>query len=522
MRRTKTCWAITPCLLGAALVSSARADDCETTTPPEGQCPANPTPATHGEWEEFNGSKIICWDDPYKTVHAILLKTGNVLCFNDDDDTWMIDPGEPETIITLANSPVDGTVYCSGHAQLSDGRIFVAGGGQNYGPAHAQTRIFDPDALTWTEQDPIITGKRWYPTCTTTDRGHILIVGGVDNNDTNNSKNPLLFDASQQPGQQFTELDAEREVPWYPFTFQLSSGDFLMGGSHFWGSAGTTYPPVVTATLDTTIEQWTTISDPETDDIKGASAVMLGPQRVLKAGGTLSGDGAADCGNADVTDRVQMITMGPSIPSWTDVSPMNHARTYAYTIVLPDGKVLALGGCADGVSIYVPEMYDPDPPVDTWTDMACMDVDRGRHAVALLLPDGRIFVGGGDGSFGAHHNGQIFKPPYLFQPGTRPVIDIAPTEIYYNTPFKVTVGSSNAQNITDVSLIRLGAATHQYDHDQRFMWLHFMPVPQDPTNKLKIAAPPTGFVAPPGYYMLFILDDGVPSISEIVKVAKAP
>ena len=49
-----------------------------------------------------------------------------------------------------------------------------------------------------------------------------------------------------------------------------------------------------------------------------------------------------------------------------------------------------------------------------------------------------------------------------------------------------------------------------------------LPDPQDPTNKLKIAAPPTGFVAPPGYYMLFILDDGVPSIAEIVKLAPAP
>ena len=131
MRRIKTCCVLTAGLLTAALVPLARATDCQTTTPPEGQCPANPTPATHGEWEEFNGSTVICWDDPYITVHAILLKTGNLLCFNNLDDSWMIDPGDPETIITLQNSPVGETVYCSGHAQLSDGRIFVAGGGVN-------------------------------------------------------------------------------------------------------------------------------------------------------------------------------------------------------------------------------------------------------------------------------------------------------------------------------------------------------------------------------------------------------
>lgn len=94
----------------------------------------------------------------------------------------------------------------------------------------------------------------------------------------------------------------------------------------------------------------------------------------------------------------------------------------------------------------------------------------------------------------------------------------SPEEITYNSGF--TVNTPNAQDITDVSSVRLGGATHSYDFDQRFIWLNFNAHASDP--KIQVAAPPTGFVAAPGYYMLFILDDGVPSVAAIVKVAPAP
>ena len=80
------------------------------------------------------------------------------------------------------------------------------------------------------------------------------------------------------------------------------------------------------------------------------------------------------------------------------------------------------------------------------------------------------------------------------------------------------------KKIPEGTLIRLGAATHSYDMDQRFVPLEFTAS----LNTVTIAAPAHGFLAPPGYYMLFILKDGdragikYPSLAEIIKLAPPP
>lgn len=125
---------------------------------------------------------------------------------------------------------------------------------------------------------------------------------------------------------------------------------------------------------------------------------------------------------------------------------------------------------------------------------------------------------------------QIFKPPYLFdsqnneiQPPVRPVIDDAPGEIHYGASF--TIETEQSADIVKVSLIRLGAATHSYDMDQRFLFLDHTGVPE---GLITIAAPAHAYMAPPGYYMLFILKNGdragvmFPSVAKIVKLSPAP
>jgi hypothetical protein len=108
----------------------------------------------------------------------------------------------------------------------------------------------------------------------------------------------------------------------------------------------------------------------------------------------------------------------------------------------------------------------------------------------------------------------LFSPPYLFK-GPRPTITNAPTLVGYGTSFTVT--TPNASNVAKVSLIGLGATTHAFDMGQRRLGLAF----QRQTGALTITAPANGNVAPPGYYMLFILNaDSVPSVAKIVKVGR--
>jgi hypothetical protein len=81
----------------------------------------------------------------------------------------------------------------------------------------------------------------------------------------------------------------------------------------------------------------------------------------------------------------------------------------------------------------------------------------------------------------------------------------------------------DAADIVQVSLIRLGAATHSFDQSARFIPLDFaIPVAG---GEIWVASPAQPNLAPPGYYMLFILKDGdragirYPSVAKIIKLS---
>ena len=93
------------------------------------------------------------------------------------------------------------------------------------------------------------------------------------------------------------------------------------------------------------------------------------------------------------------------------------------------------------------------------------------------------------------------------------MISSAPTQMQYGT--QLFVGTPDVSRIVSMSLIRLGSVTHAFNEDQRFLNLGFV----ESGGGLTINAPANGNLAPPGYYMLFILDDaGVPSVAKILKV----
>jgi hypothetical protein len=197
---------------------------------------------------------------------------------------------------------------------------------------------------------------------------------------------------------------------------------------------------------------------------------------------------------------------------------MAFPRTYHNLTSLPDGNVLVTGGTETtdpdnrAVSVLAAEMWSPS--TQAFTTMASMVTPRVYHSTALLLPDGRVLVAGGgeyNGTMPDQLNAEIYSPPYLFK-GARPTVTSYPSTLQYGGSFAVQ--TPDAANIASVSLIRLGSVTHAFNQNQRFIPLSFTAS----SGSLTIQEPANANIAPPGHYMLFLVNSaGVPSVGAIVQ-----
>jgi hypothetical protein len=243
---------------------------------------------------------------------------------------------------------------------------------------------------------------------------------------------------------------------------------------------------------------------------------MYLPGKVLKTGTSVDPDVTVT--NAAATAYV-LDTTQPS-PAWRSTAPMNFARTFHSLTVLPDGSVLASGGgpttaATDTANaVLTAELWSP--ATETWSLQASMHTPRLYHSEAVLLPDGRVEMSGG-GRFDDvtvptdQFSAEFFSPPYLFK-GPRPTIASAPATLQYGQPF--TVQTPDASSIATVSLVRYSAVTHSINMGQRYVPLSFTAAD---AGTLTVTAPANANLAPPGNYMLFILDaNGIPSVAATV------
>jgi hypothetical protein len=233
--------------------------------------------------------------------------------------------------------------------------------------------------------------------------------------------------------------------------------------------------------------------------------------------------GGNNGGNEQATDTTELIDLSVAAPKWVAGPQMNKARIQMNATILPNGKVLTSGGSVanEDTTTAVKDAQIYDPVSNTFSPAGTMEFPRVYHSNTLLLPDATVVALGGNPERKTYQPDiEVYSPPYLFtpngQPAKRPTITgVAPGRLHYGDQFYVTTPDANS--IKSVVLIRAGAVTHSFDFDQRFVGLSF----QVGGGGVQSTAPANGNMAPPGYYLLFIVNkDGVPSVAKFVHLSK--
>jgi hypothetical protein len=437
--------------------------------------------------------------------------------------------------------PAPAPVFCSGLSQLPDGQVLVAGGNLIYGNtfdddgytkfAGLQTIFtFDPFSETWTQQ-PTMANGRWYPTQTLLPDGRTIITGGLSDVPPGGVQNKTLeiFNPPSTFGGQGTlepNPGTGKNFGLYPRTFTLNSGKVLFAGpqvKHTW-------------TLDTTSFTWNGYPHLSRNRQYGNAVRLPGGPSGSDAFTTLGGYATAPPPDGSsfhpATETTETTNAAVAVPSWTPGASWNVARANSNTVLLPDRSMVTVGGgsgyaangggggyvtYADGRARRV-EVYDP--ATDSWTLGPAQEEDRAYHSTAVLLPDGRVLSGGDDlhplepdGKDSQTDKAEIYSPPYLFK-GARPAIGSAPQAVRWGDAFGI---QTTSPNIDKAVLMAPAATTHGFDVNQRYVDLKILETFAG--EGLDVAAPPSSRVAPPGYYMLFLInEDGVPSVADWVRI----
>jgi hypothetical protein len=439
---------------------------------------AQADPSVVGAW-----SAMQPW--PIVSVHTALLPTGKVLSYPYSDDPRIWDPA---TASITAATAVTYNPFCSGLTLLADGRLFVGGGHISNNVGLNDASIYDAVTNTWSRQ-PDMNAGRWYPTTTTLADGSVLIVSGDIDTTVGVNRLPQVWSG----GTWRNLTTAQIALPLYPFMMLAPDGRVFNAGpqrtARFLNTGGT--------------GTWTNSATAVNPTSRGyGTAVMYEPGKVLLVGG-------ADPPVA----TAEKIDLNLASPAWQPAGVMSTARRQLNATILPDGAVLVTGGSnAAGFNnpagaVFTAERWNPAD--DSFTVMASATRYRGYHSTALLLPDGRVLSSGGDNE----PNAEVFSPPYLFK-GARPTVSSAPGNITYGQPF--VVQTPDAAAIIAVTLVRLSTVTHAFNMNQRFLRLGF----SAGANQLTVTPPSAGEIAPPGHYMLFLLNaGGVPSMAPIVRLS---
>jgi hypothetical protein len=441
-------------------------------------------------------------------------------------------------------------------------------------------RVFTPDKSGPGRWESIgrISGGRWYPTCTLLPDGRVFIISGSSDDQQNyNNQNPTCETIPPLSGEpQYLHFLVEA-WPYhsFPFVFVLPSGSlfiFVKDSGYFLRLEMDEFQK----------ERWAVESGPQLmqEPAKhypnNATSVLLpllpdeDPKKAYAAEVLLIGGAGANIYPHFANDAIPQIgghthevdalsncfklNVYPQVDAaWRPVKSMRNPRVMPDGVLLPDGTVLVVNGVKRGFAGGNPatgpvlpehaarEAEQYDPVKDEWRTLAEAKCTRLYHSTALLLPDARVLVAGSDHQVnvdrprrvpdgrerneaiasGYEYQVEVFSPPYLFTDTPRPVIEHVQECVAYGEQFAIRVRDLPEMAGQDLKAAFLlpGSVTHNNNMSQRHVGLKI--VKRSDTH-LILEAPPNANIAPPGYYMLFLLHHGVPCEAPFVQLVVEP
>jgi hypothetical protein len=464
----------------------------------------------------------------------------------------------------------DSDVFCAHQVFTADGRLLIAGGTQKWpegdihGHAldflgHRRCWLYNHKQRTWTEVAKLNTnpdqpdeehsGGRWYPGLVTLANGEVATFFGHPDQQDFRHRN-ILPERYNQAGNFWVNMPKVmgtlgepqsdgRRFLFFPRVYQLPNGRLFFAtpmpasfsgsteGTHF----STAYDPFSGDYVDPKI------TEPEGayhDWDRPAVLLPLLPNenyraRILFVGGV----------------NPRRLDLGAASPAWTvtanrAASIAGRNRQYSNAVLLPTGEVCVVGGVHVVGNTVNPSSPPPEDPVleaeiyspginwdtgtysnaDSWSVKQAGVHARNYHSTALLLPNGKVWVAGGNTNASSGNpdddltlsNGvekkrgikqiELYEPDYIPTPNRIQITD-SPRVLTYGEPFVVEIDRP-ATNVKYVALIRAGSVTHSTDNDQRFVALT---INSRNGNTLNVTAPASGNVAPPGYYMVWVVDN---------------
>ncbi|KAK5841497.1 hypothetical protein PVK06_003818 [Gossypium arboreum] len=425
--------------------------------------------------------------------------------------------------------------WCSSGQFLPDGTLLQTGGDLDGFKKIRKFEPCEPDRFCdWVElKDVELINGRWYATNQILPDGTVIIVGGRGTNTveyypprkTQNGAVELKF---------LAEVEDNQMDNLYPYVHLLPNSHLFI----FANNKAVMY-------------------DHEDNKVIHEYPELLGGPRNYPSAGSsvmlaLDGDFKTAviviCGGAEYGAFIERSTDTPAHGSCgriiaTDPNPvwemedMPFGRVMGDMVMLPTGDVLIINGAQSGTQGFEmasnpclnPVLYRPDQPISLrFMTLNPGTVPRMYHSTANLLPDGRVLLAGSNphylynfaAEFPTELRLEAFSPEYLSldRANIRPVIEGIPETVRYGEAFDVFVTVPlPVVGVVEVNFGNAPFATHSFSQGQRLVKLTVTPsVPVDGRYRIKCTAPSNGAVAPPGYYMAFAVNQGVPSVARWV------